>query len=581
MINTITIYNQNISVESTKLKVRFDQREVVVELPGKSVLAVRPHLFCAWAGGKIHFDENEIEVQDRRDEKIRPETGDGKTIGDDDSETPSDDNNPTIRTPPRVVSVEMYKKELLLFLHRYIETKEYSSRSKMDLVRLYFSVNDLERASAVLSQMKRSPNVRMLQFILKTCKAHTREDEDADFVNLLGWQESRYRRFVKICRELDGHTAYIFGLETLHVFNSRHLIHMSADLEKIFYTSGDVLSVEHAVSKDVLYGLSMLLMSRVAAEFVSRGHLRMAAGMLVKMAARPAVDDRHLAEELLSLAFGLLETPWILFEEMLDCENWLFLTAAQKFSIRSRFRMEDETEHSGDWRRIYTAASRQHHRRRYRVEVSSGTSIFKFGIDRHPIQGVFTDTIKVTVKTQENKEMRIMGVVDREGTFYAADRNRIAATGDFHGDLIILQDGEQVEHAFEMLQLKRGSSIELIEIETREEAGRSKEVIRAFMRGGKSQTSRDIINSDIINRDITNRDIISAHVNRTAILNSLPDCKAVKFGFKGGGKIALQGSLVQVKEGSFIHALFPGESKVIEACVEVGEGVYECLEYHV
>ncbi|ELA42134.1 uncharacterized protein VICG_00775 [Vittaforma corneae ATCC 50505] len=534
MINRLIIRNQNIVELPKQLKIYFDNRELTVEFHKQSLLRIHPHLFCAVIDNCVTFHEEEMAVNE---ENYR-------------------------------ISKEEYEKTLLKFLKCYITTKKQQVDTKMDLVRLYFAINDVKKAFEVLEQMKPTGNVKMIRFISKTIESsNIKQSKSRDKVkNVMCEQKDTHREFIEICKEIDYHSAYILAFEVLSSFDAQSLFRLYDDLKNIYLekTLPQVqclkLSIKHSTKEHTMYDLSVFLMIKIAVEFTTRNQLKMAGSMLIK-AAKMVYNtiDRYLVEELLSLAFILLNIDQKLFEETLECgdEAEFNLTAAQKFYIGSRFKMESQKSVinlNSNMDRCHSflnnIVQRISNTELCKINIDSYTSIFKLDVVKENIQGVFTDRIKISVKTHKHIDISVMGVVDTAGAFYQCEKNTFSSNNDIEGKYIVLSDGQQIMHEFKMRRIEKTTDIILLDVKT--------------LKGSeiKSLKSFEDINSKI---------------------DEQSEYRIIKFEFKVGKRCnySFKNSIYQEVKDNFLYVFVTVEHRQIESNIEINEGIYETRYYHI
>jgi len=506
MINTILIYNHNIIGVPNRLEVTFEGRKVTTVLVQRSLLGTVPHFFCAFVNGHVLFQEDVISQA----------------------------------TGQHTVSRAEYEIRLERFLGRYIDAKRRNAKSKMELLRVYFASNDLGAAQDVLEHMKSCGSARMLSFILN----NSGEDASHDH------QDDRYSRFLDICREIDRHSAYIFALELLDAFSTRDLIQLYGDLKLIFPAPADGRVRVCGRQEEVLYGLEVLLHVRIATELASRGQFRAAGTVLIQMSEiLNNTEDIQIVEEILSIAFGLLDSPQGLLDEMIGTwESGLHLTSAQVFYISSRFLIDPSAMNSdpsmaarnGLATMLQVACKQTQQCQSYTVSVQSYTDIFEFQAVKTQMKNVFTERVKVVVRDAHGAEPAIMGVLDSEGRFYIAERDIVSPPGDFTGGTVILSDGRQVVDSFRVRKLERKTDIRLIGIE---------------------------------------------EIERSRLGLELPGesrLKKLTFEFKNGEKCnySFKDAVFRVEKEN-VELLFAHECSEIEAQVEISTGIYERRYYYV
>lgn len=503
MINTIIIQNQNITGLTGMVKLIYNNRKITALLVHNSLSGLKPHLFCASVHGCIHFQQNEIK----------------NTIG--------------IFT----VTLAEYKEKLLEFLPTYVNTKKMRARTKMDLLKLYLSINDTESAVQVLKYMKPIANVKMLSFILK----NNEMDEITDFS-----RTEKYSTFLKICKKVDYHTGYIFAVEMLHVFNITDLVKIYEDLELIFgmRVTGKLMKTPDVQSR-TCYKLKVLLCIKIISELTYREKYQAVGTMLIYLAnCLTAVEDIQLLEEILSLAFGLINSPQDMLDDLLSNGNLKFhLTGSQEFYIKSRFLMrEEKISCKSQWQSILVNLCKEvHDQETYTVGIMSYNDIFEFSTIKRILNDMFTEKIRVTVKNSQKREMTVMGVVDNSGCFYASDRNVISPSSDISGGTIILSDGLQIKCNFEMKKLEKETDIVLVDVSEVDESARVKEKIHS---SEKLRILKFVFKDD----------------------------KKCNYSFK---------EAVYRAEDEFIELCFPIISDKIVGNVEISPGIYEKRIYEV
>lgn len=536
MINRLIIRNQNIVDFPQKIKIRFDDRELTVELPKNSLLKIRPHLFCVVINNCATFYEEEMPINESNYK----------------------------------ITEEEYKKALLTFLKSYIETKKQKINTKMDLVRLYFAINDVEGAFDVLGQMKCTGNVKMIRFILKNIKSRTiNTSQSSDRLrtvndSLIYEQTTAYKEFIDICKEIDYHSAYVLAFEVLSSFDTQSLFHLYEDLKDIYLektlpqSQSSELNTKYSTKEHTTYDLSVFLMVKIAMEFTARNQFKMAGSMLIN-AAKMVYNtvDRCLVEEMLSLAFVLLDIDQKLFEEALESNDEMMfnLTPVQRFYISSRFKMKNQSLIADSNFRIdpchdflNSIIRRAACQEAYKISIASYTNIFNFDVIKKSMQGVFTDKVKISIKDSKNAGMPVMGVVDMAGTFYQCKENTFYSNVDIEGKCIVLGDGRQVVHEFKMRKIEKNTDLILLDIQTLKGTD-----IKPF------NLSEDV----------------------TSMINEQDGCKMIKFKLKNGKKcnFSFKDSIHQELKDSFLYVFVPIECKQVESTIEINEGIYETRLY--
>lgn len=185
MISSLIIYNQNISEIPQTIEIQYENRRVSVHLIKNSIFEIQPHLYCVCVGGKVKFQES----------KFKDAVGIMK------------------------VNTADFKDSLVKFLSKFIPEKLQKIHKKIELVRIYLMLNNLEEALRVLELMKKTPDVRMLKFFIDfkvgnnvtVPKERSKEDEFTIF-----------KEFIDICRELDMHSMLLFVLEFINYFRPEY-----------------------------------------------------------------------------------------------------------------------------------------------------------------------------------------------------------------------------------------------------------------------------------------------------------------------------------------------------------------------
>jgi hypothetical protein len=436
MLNKLIICNQGPAGIGNSLELRIKGRILTVELHKKSILKIKPDLYCYIVNNKLQFQEYQLNC-----------------------------NYAEI-----VIQESEYKSHLKEYLENtFIPRKIRDAASKMDLLRTYLTINDKEKAQNVLDQMKCTGNVKMLNLIFKKIQTDKKNAEKSE----------NYNKFIENCNEIDYHSAYIFAFDTIKYFKNEDLFRLPESLEKI-YLEKDLTDFKLDVhDQSILYDLSVLLMVKIAIEFSKRDCYRLAGAALVLLASKlNNIMNRHMVIELLSLAFTLLNNLNSQFVSCLenDVEFGFHLTPAQLFYIQSRFNIENrklenikakyinEIHQNLLKNSIYTIE----HKKPYEITISSHCDVFNFNVIKKTIQDAFVDKISIRVVNKDGVPKEILGVIEKNGDFYQA--NNTGDVGIIYPEMsidigfIILKDGQQIKKDFKMNKIIRRRDIELIDV---------------------------------------------------------------------------------------------------------------------
>lgn len=400
MLNCLIVYNQNIVNFPKNIEIKFRNRKLKVHIINNSMLGIRPNLYSVVINGRVYF----------QDEKI-PFVG-----------------------KPFEYNTKQYQQDLIRFLEKHFSLQKEAGLDKMELLRMYFALNDMENASKVLNQMKTTGNTKMLRLIMP----YLREDKQPD-------EKSRtYDKFVEVCRELDMHSAVLFASEMLETFCTKDLFRIQEDLNRLFMKEEDFKKLELAEdpSYRLFRELSSYLKLRIAEMFFSRGQEKMAATTLVELAKMMCHEkDRGLCVSILRKAFIMLEASAEVFEEVLDdSKSFSFIfRPEEKFYILSKDPIEEVEE--------------------MQVEISSHTKIFEFEVEKKVTKDVFTDRICIAVKDKEMREHKIAGVIDDHGMIHQCVSGSIFLENSIKGKGIVLENGKYIKHQFEMEKIEKKTDL--------------------------------------------------------------------------------------------------------------------------
>ncbi|KAM0681786.1 hypothetical protein GINT2_000303 [Glugoides intestinalis] len=405
MLNCLIVYNQNIVNFPKNIEIKFRNRKLKVHIINNSMLGIRPNLYSVVINGRVYF----------QDEKI-----------------------PFIGKPIEY-NIKEYQQDLAGFLEKHFSCQKEAGLNKMELLRMYFALNDLGNASKVLSQMKTTGNTKMLKLILPHLKENKEPDENGKV----------YHTFIEICAELDMNSAVLFASEMLQEFCIKDLFRIEEDLSRLFIKDQGFKKLE--VTQEPTYELFRELLSylklQIAKRFFARGQEKIAATMFVelaKMMCHP--KDRALCVSILRKAFIMLGASADTFEGILD----------ESMGFSFIFRPEEK---------FYILSTKQDKEiEEMQVNISSYMEIFEFEVEKKVIKGVFTDRICIMVIDKEMKEQKVAGIIDEHGTIHQCVSRSIFPKNSIKGKGIVLENGKYIKHQFEMEKIEMNTNLLLKKI---------------------------------------------------------------------------------------------------------------------
>lgn len=441
MINSITIYNQGPSEFPEKLTITYEDRPIHINFLSSesSIFKTVPCLHSVAAGGLVIFQSSEI------------------------------------KEPGSEISLEKYVEALKKYLPRYIDLEMRKSTSKMDLVRLYFRINDIPRAKSLLGSMENKGDVRMLDFLIRhkfevfkdrfhekfaeTAKiGHydsiptAKKSVDPDSEPTDGKTHEMFDEFVCICNTVDEHTRFVFSCEMLGVFPSdfyflieRHL--GFASLERSVFFKIQMADILIRRSKTRIATLMLIQASRI----VQKESDMVLKRSLVKLALELVTDgswDSYFRTIIGELEEDEIQTYGLPISVQGMVDSFMFLN------------------------RIPSPIA---------VEFESCSEVFEFKVVKTALKDQFIDQIRILISGGNYK---VMGVYDNEEQFYPAYSGRKCSVLHFdcsvHIRKVVLEDGSEICCDKKMHKIHKTADAELVDIASEESC---KKMCFAFRNG--------------------------------------------------------------------------------------------------
>lgn len=429
MINSLTICNHGPCEFPEEITITYENRPVHIRFISSksSIFKTIPCLHSVVVAGLILFQSSDIKESDSK------------------------------------VSLEEYVEALEKYLPRYIDLEMRKSTSKMDLVRLYFRINDIFRAKALLESMENKGDVRMLNFVIRhkfeitkdrfqekltqaakiwkhdsvSITANGRINPDLEPID--SKVHEMFDEFVCICSMVDEHTRFVFACEMLEIFPSDFYFLVERHLD---FTS---------LERSVFFKIQM------ADILVRRSKARIATLMLVQ--ASRMIQQEHdmvLKRNLMGLALELVtDGSWddyfrTIVEDLEEDEIQTYGLPVSVQSALDSFMLLNRTPDC------------------IHVEFESCAEIFELKVVKTVLKDRFVDRVKVLISTGSRKATTVMGVYDNEEQFYPAystgSCSILHLDHNVHIKKVVLEDGTEVSCDRKMHRICRTTDVRLVDI---------------------------------------------------------------------------------------------------------------------
>lgn len=449
MINSITICNQGLSEFPDGLTIAYENRHIHISfISGEnSIFRTIPCLYSVIAADLILFQTTRIEE------------------------------------PGSTVSLEKYTEALVEYLPKYIDLEMRKATTKMDLVRLYFRINDISRAKSLLDGMEDEGDVRMLRFIIRhkfemvegrlqerparasriwEFNGIANDSSGMDLQVESGKMHKAFDEFVRICSMIDEHTRFIFACEVLEIFPSD------------FY-----FLIEHHAGLTLLE-CSVFIKIQMADVLIRRGKNKIATLMLIQ-ASRSIQHqlDMVLKRSLMKHALELVtDASWSSY----------FLSIVREVE-------EEEIKTYGLPVSVQNDTCLLMPVRQYPAAVfESCDEIFQFNVVKTSLDDHFIDQIRVRIPGNCQGRAPIMGVFESEEQFYPVYSSGMWSILTLDSSVrikkIVLEDGTEICCDKQMHRILKATDVELVDVIE----GPCKRMCFAFKNGMacKFYTSEDI-----------------------------------------------------------------------------------------
>lgn len=311
------------------------------------------------------------------------------------------------------ISLDVYKKYLIKFLDEYILTCQKEILSSMDLLRLYFRINDIRSANKMIHNMADSPDVRMLKFYIKYYSYHkndwpslyikinnslndkpytdhsSRNDTlvNENFINnqnepmrsIQKFGKSSVQQFLSIAKDLDEKTRTIFIIDMINLIPC-----------DIFILLIDQFKIRDAYSE-------IYLRIKLCETLIKNNRVKTAVFMLISTSLKiTSAQDIILRNELVKIAL-----------KHVDSKNWLTLILKALEIVRNKeiksygtslttsVDLLDNCCYDFD----FLVNLKGNNMQTSKITVQAQFEIFRFDLFRSVLSGTFVDKLKIYNKS--------------------------------------------------------------------------------------------------------------------------------------------------------------------------------------
>jgi len=435
MLNSISIYNSHFTRFPRVIAIEYEDREVYIEAVFRkdSVFRISPCLYCLSVDGAILFQDREFNIKG--------------------SEIDLDD----------------FIKAVNDYIPCYVSNELKKAVSKLDLIRLYVKINDIPRAKSLVPSVTSNGDLKMIDFMIKYRFTNHESLNLSDLVTETANLESskcndkkcnqvrdestdeKYQRFVDVCNNVDENTKFIFVNEVIELFPNNY-----------FLAIDSLLNYEKAE-------FSIFTRVKMAHCLIRRKKRRMAVFFLL-LAAKSIKKGADLLfkKNLIRMALKLVaESSWcsvfndIVKEFEIDEIFYFGLPVCNEASLDSFMFLQGPNDN-------------------FRFKIEPDELIYEFDVIKQAVRDKFIDKIKIKQEIcsskaknrdsndQNNDEVKIIGVLDSESTFYQSFYVNgdaiVSADSDVEISKIVLSDGTETQFSKHMKKIKHEHDIELIDI---------------------------------------------------------------------------------------------------------------------